>query len=108
MVSSRPCRWPAQPWTSPTANTVWPSSANGAGVQGEISTATGIALRLALVGRARLLALWGTALELFLDRTVEVEVDLRSLVAHHPDADDQHVVALVHGIDADLRHARDA
>src|SRR3989338_1018499 len=48
MPSSKAWNSTAQPWTSPTANTVSPFSANGAGFQAEISTGTVMAAIIAL------------------------------------------------------------
>src|SRR5258707_3721122 len=118
-ASSRAASSPAQPWTSPMAKTVSPSSANGAGCQAVISTGTDIEAMLgrngvrwnrtrfnhyALVGSAGLFTLRRAALELLLDRAIDGEMNLHGVAARHPQPHHQHVVGIGHGIDADLSH----
>src|SRR5216683_516891 len=103
----------AQPWTSPTANTVSPRRSNGAGFQSEISTGS---LAVTVVSMAAMLALSGAALhcggsglggpslELLLHCAIEV-VFYRPLIPPiDPDVGGQCVVAVADRLDADVVH----
>src|SRR5216683_2463130 len=109
----------AQPCTSPMANTVSPSRANGAGFQSEISTGSGAAMATG-VSMPAMLALSGAALhrsgsgfgrpplELFLHRAIEV-VFYRSLIPPiDPDMGGQGVVAVADRLDTDVVHSEHA
>src|SRR5258708_12516322 len=108
IASSRAASSRAQPCTSPTAKMALPSTANGAGFQAEMSTGTGIvALMLAVTGRAKLVGGVGgrrMALKFLFHRPIEVELDLRSLAARHPQPGPQPVIGFVHDIAPALGH----
>src|ERR1044072_4512677 len=110
MVSSSTRSSAAQPWTSPIANTVSPPRANGAGFHAEISTGSATAASMPVM-----LALSGaalhcrpchvaerSALELFLDRAVEVETQRRRVAPGSPEMGSQRVVIVADALDADV------
>src|ERR1044072_6163630 len=110
MVSSSTRNSAAQPCTSPMANTVSPPRANGAGFHSEISTgsARAVSMRamLALSGAALHCGPChgsrGAALELFLDRRVEVEAPRGAVAPGAPEMGAQGVVGIADALDPDV------
>src|SRR5947208_12482781 len=105
MASSSTRNSAAQPCTSPIAKTVSLPRANGAGFHSEISTGSARAVsmpRMLALSGAALHCRQGAALELFLDRAVEVEAHRRGVAPRHPEVGGQRVVAVADALDADV------